>query len=165
MPFFKKHLNFFGAISRNSLYLQREYHIVSIKNMKDMTPNSTPERKSKGRERQERLYANLVSLLKLRRRYRGNDCSLPAMAAALGVSPRTLTQVVKVCTKSNFNGLVNSLRLQDACAMLSSSRYERNTIEEIALLTGFQSRQAFYLAFHRLYGCTPAAYRRLHRKS
>lgn len=128
-----------------------------------MKPTSTPPRKSKVHERQKLLFANLLNLLKARRRYRGTDCSLPALAAALGVSSRTVTQAVKVCSNGNFSALINSLRLHDACAMLSSTRYAHNTIEEIALLTGFQSRQAFYLAFHRLYGCTPATYRREHQ--
>ena len=62
---------------------------------------------------------------------------------------------------SNYNVLVNGLRLRDACQMLRSPRYGHMTAEEIGLLSGFSSRQAFYLAFSKVYKITPRAYRLL----
>ena len=37
---------------------------------------------------------------------------------------------------------------------------DRYTVEEVGLMAGFSSRQAFYLAFSRRYQVTPLAYRR-----
>ncbi|MFR1987482.1 MAG: helix-turn-helix domain-containing protein [Prevotellamassilia sp.] len=75
------------------------------------------------------------------------------------INTRYIASAVAISTGNNYNALVNHLRLRDACRMMQSDRYNHMTVEEIGLLAGFSSRQAFYLAFHRLYKETPREYR------
>jgi len=78
----------------------------------------------------------------------------------MAIDPRYISAAVRVCTGGNFSALINSLRLQDACKMLREVKSARLSVEEIAMLCGFNSRQAFYAAFHRTYDCTPAEFRK-----
>ncbi|WP_433272821.1 helix-turn-helix domain-containing protein [Pseudonocardia xinjiangensis] len=56
-------------------------------------------------------------------------------------------------------------RLLAAQAMLSDPRYDRLAISSIAAAVGFRDLTTFERAFRRLYGTTPAGWRREHRRS
>ena len=81
------------------------------------------------------------------------------MAEILHTNTRYISAAIANCTGGNYNMMVNKFRLRDACRMMQSPRYAHLTTEEIGLLAGFSSRQAFYLAFSRVYDITPRAYR------
>ena len=55
--------------------------------------------------------------------------------------------------------LVNTLRMQHARMLLSDPKETKTSIEAIALLSGYHSRSAFYEAFKKAQGTTPASYR------
>lgn len=112
-------------------------------------------------DRADALYLRIRGHLTDGKRYRDPAYTAARLAAELGTNTRYISAAVAVCTGGNYNALVNSLRLRDACQMLRSAKYARLNVEEIGLLAGFSSRQAFYLAFHRMYDCTPREYRQL----
>lgn len=111
-------------------------------------------------ERADELYLRIRAKLTRERLYRDPRYGTAQLSADLGINTRYISAAVSLATGSNYCALVNSLRLRDACRMLRSPKYTELTTEEIGLLSGFSSRQAFYLAFKRVYDCTPAAYRK-----
>lgn len=110
-------------------------------------------------ERWQALYVQILKHITEARRYRDPKCTAMKTAQELDTNVQYVSIAVANATGDNFKALVNGLRLKDACRMLASPRYARLTAEEIGLLAGFSSRQAFYLAFHRHYACTPKQYR------
>lgn len=115
-------------------------------------------------ERANELYIQILEKISKEKLYRDPDYNTAKLAADLNTNTRYISAAVAVNTGGNYNALVNGLRLRDACKMMRSPKYEHMTVEEIGLFSGFASRQAFYLAFHRVYNCTPKDYRKQNEK-
>ena len=115
-------------------------------------------------ERTDKLFVRIMNAVTENKRYRGGECTASCIAAELGIKSRDISAVVAIQTGENYNTLINNLRLRDACKMLTSSNYKDYSVEEIGLYAGFSSRQAFYLAFSKVYDITPKQYRLLHTK-
>lgn len=109
--------------------------------------------------RADALYIKILERLTKAKLYRDPSYSTARLAADLQTNTRYIAAAVAVSTGGNYCALVNSLRLRDACKMLRSPKYASLSAEEIGLLSGFSSRQAFYKAFHRVHDCTPRAFR------
>jgi len=110
-------------------------------------------------ERAAQLFVKILEKLTTGKLYRDPKFTAQKLAEELHTNTRYISAAVALHTGDNYNALVNSFRLRDACRMLRSARYAQYTAEEIGLLSGFSSRQAFYLAFHRNKNCTPRQYR------
>ena len=139
-----------------SLYLHR-YHIMGTD-----TVNRKAEPAYRSRlntEKANELYIQILEKLTREKLYRDPQYNTKRLAADLHTNTRYISAAVALCTGNNYSALVNSLRLRDVCKMMRSPKHKDMTVEEIGLLSGFSSRQAFYLAFHRIYACTPRAYR------
>lgn len=107
----------------------------------------------------DELYVRILAHLTKNKLYRDPTYTTRQLAKDLNTNMRYISAAVGNNSGNNYSNLVNSFRLRDACHMLRSSRYARFTAEEIGLLSGFASRQAFYKAFSRVYDMTPRAYR------
>ena len=110
-------------------------------------------------ERADELYIRILQKLTGEKLYRDPKYTTAKLARDLHTNTRYISAAVAVSTGQNYCALVNGLRLRDACKMLRSPKYAHLTAEEIGLLSGFASRQAFYTAFSRIYDCTPREYR------
>jgi AraC-like DNA-binding protein len=82
------------------------------------------------------------------------------LAAAANLDERQVSKAIRQATGQNFNDYVNTLRLQDVCAMLErvSTGQSRATMLEIAYTAGFSSKSVFNAAFKRAFGQTPTAW-------
>ncbi len=76
-------------------------------------------------------------------------------AAALHMSPRTLRRQLRA-EGTSFRELVEGFRHERAVFLLSTARY---AIADVAFLLGYSELSAFYRAFRRWTGTTPAEYR------
>ncbi|MBO5698981.1 MAG: AraC family transcriptional regulator [Bacteroidaceae bacterium] len=110
-------------------------------------------------ERAAAIYAEIIKKLKKEKLYRDPKYTASKLAKDLQTNTRYIAASVLTSTGDNFSTLVNSLRLHDACKMLSSKKHEQLSAEEIGLLSGFSSRQSFYRAFEKVYNITPRQYR------
>jgi len=77
------------------------------------------------------------------------------LAARLGVSLRTLHRSL-AAEDTSYRQLLDQLRLDIAERHLMDDRV---SVTEVAFLAGFSELSAFYRAFKRWTGCTPAAFR------
>ena len=110
-------------------------------------------------EKSDQLYVKILNKLSVGKLYRDPSYTAKQLAEELETNTRYISTAVAMHFGDNYNALVNSLRLRDACKMLRSPRFANFTVEEIGLTVGFSSRQAFYLAFSRVYNITPREYR------
>lgn len=82
-------------------------------------------------------------------------------ARELGLSPTVLSRMFSKNMGTNFKSHVNSLRISYAKRMLRSSNC---SINEISILSGFQSNRTFFRNFQEMCGQTPSEYRENARK-
>jgi len=88
------------------------------------------------------------------------DLTLPRLAKEVGCSVNHLSQVINAGLGMSFFEYINQYRVQRAMALLSEDNPESNLILNIAFAVGFNSNSAFYAAFKKSVGQTPAQYRK-----
>ena len=138
----------------------REKHASAVQRTDTVNTKAEPAYRSRlNTEKANELYIQILEKLTREKLYRDPQYNTKRLAADLHTNTRYISAAVALCTGNNYSALVNSLRLRDVCKMMRSPKHKDMTVEEIGLLSGFSSRQAFYLAFHRIYACTPRAYR------
>jgi AraC-like DNA-binding protein len=88
-------------------------------------------------------------------RLTGGDLRVQSVAAAMGMSPRTLQRRLGE-EGETYNGVVDAMRRDAAAGYLAAGAL---SVSEIAFLLGYSEPAAFHRAFKRWHGVTPAAYR------
>jgi AraC-like DNA-binding protein len=88
------------------------------------------------------------------------DLTLPRLAAAVDCSVNHLSQVINAGIGMSFFDYLNHHRIQHAKTLLEDLDDANNAILNIAFTVGFNSNSAFYAAFKKCVGQTPAQYRR-----
>ncbi|MBD3242731.1 MAG: helix-turn-helix domain-containing protein [Chitinivibrionales bacterium] len=83
--------------------------------------------------------------------------AIDEVARQVGISPSRLHAVFKQCLGMTPNDYLQRLRIDTACALLSSTP---TPITRIALDLGFTSSQYFATCFRKYVGISPGAYRR-----
>lgn len=88
------------------------------------------------------------------------DLTLPRLAKAVQCSVNHLSQVINAGFGMSFFDYVNQFRVEHAMALLGKREQQSNVILNIAFAVGFNSNSAFYAAFKKCAGQTPAQYRK-----
>lgn len=89
------------------------------------------------------------------------DLTLPKLAEAVRCSVNHLSQVINAGFGVSFFDYVNRYRVDYAKALLASLDEHNGAILNVAFTVGFNSNSAFYAAFKKCVGQTPAQYRRV----
>lgn len=84
------------------------------------------------------------------------DLSLDILADELGVSKYYLSRIFSNNLKTNFNDYINSIRLDYATMLISTTD---NPITQICLNSGFSSQRTFNRVFQETLQMTPREYR------
>ncbi|OSQ30586.1 helix-turn-helix domain-containing protein [Thalassospira sp. MCCC 1A03138] len=83
--------------------------------------------------------------------------TMPKVANAVGVTPNQLSYVLNQHLGKSFFDFVNEVRTNEASRLLIEE--PDRTILDIAISVGFNSKSTFNLAFKKITGKTPSAYR------
>ncbi|MEX0645743.1 MAG: helix-turn-helix domain-containing protein, partial [Parvularculaceae bacterium] len=86
--------------------------------------------------------------------------TIATVAAEAGVAPSDIEAALMALRGETFRDAVRAARIAVAQRLLIDPLEARTSIEAIGLLAGFRSRSAFYDAFTRAIGATPAVFRR-----
>lgn len=86
------------------------------------------------------------------------NLTLGAVGAALGYSPKYVSNCVSSLSGFNFRRLLNSLRVEYAKNLLINEK--QLTVMDVAMRSGFLNERSFHRAFLDIVGTTPASYRR-----
>ena len=107
--------------------------------------------------RKERVRGGALSevLLYMGEHYREN-ITLSTVCSALGFSKSYVSRSISAVQGASFRGLLNSLRIQYARALLATKDYK---IIDVAYECGFAEERSFYRAFKELVGISPGEYR------
>jgi AraC-like DNA-binding protein len=96
----------------------------------------------------------------LQHTYLNSDLTLPKLANLMHCSLNHLSQVINAGFGMSFFDYLNHHRIEAAKKLLSQHDSPRGAILSIAFEVGFNSNSAFYAAFKKMCGQTPAQYRR-----
>lgn len=91
--------------------------------------------------------------------YLNPKLSLPDLAVEMGTNRSYLSNCLNNELGVTFYDYINSFRLERAKSILENPDFE-GSIEEMALMSGFNSVSTFRRSFHKKYGCTPSQYRK-----
>lgn len=81
------------------------------------------------------------------------------LAAEVGVSARTISQVINERSGGNFASFLSEYRINTACRRINeSASFRKLTIEAMASSVGIQSRSYFSTTFKKIVGLNPSDY-------
>lgn len=115
------------------------------------------ERSKLDDERLGRIAARIDAVFVAESLHLDPNLSLRKLASATGVSEINLSQTFSRLLNTNFFEYVNARRVEEAKVLLVAGD---QSVLQIAIDAGFNSRSAFYSAFKEGTGQTPAAWRR-----
>ena len=118
----------------------------------------SPSRPLLPSEESTRIASLLSKAMEGDRLYRDPLLSLPRLAERLSLSPHLLSRYLNDHLGKGFNDYLNGYRFQEACERLRKNRDE--TVLEILLECGFNSKSVFNTGFKKRYGVTPSLWRR-----
>ena len=102
----------------------------------------------------------LRALMDTEKAYLQSDLSMPELASRVNCSVNHLSQAVNSGFGMSFFDFLNSYRIGQAEIMLSRGGLQTPAILDVSIAVGFNSNSAFYAAFKKVTGKTPAQYRR-----
>jgi AraC-like DNA-binding protein len=111
-------------------------------------------------EQLEKYQNRLNGLMKTDKVYLESDLTMPKLADLVHCSVNHLSQAVNSGFGMNFFDFLNSYRIEEAKAMLKQNDPQPQAILDVSFAVGFNSNSAFYTAFKKATGQTPAQFRR-----
>lgn len=105
---------------------------------------------------------SLQSLMQQHKVYMHPGLTLPKLSELVRCPINHLSQVINAGFGMSFFDYLNSYRIEEAKRLLKERGDQPRSILNVAFDVGFNSNSAFYSAFKRLCGQTPAQYRRMH---
>ncbi len=94
--------------------------------------------------------------------YLNSNLTLLDLAKTVSTTPNYLSQVINEQLQMNFFDYVNSYRLEKAKELLIDPLPHTPTILDVAMESAFNSKSAFYNAFRKKMGITPAEFKKSH---
>ena len=94
--------------------------------------------------------------------YRHGDLKLETLAEVLAMTPHELSQLINLEYATNFSDFLNRYRVEALKQALCDPARQEDTILELAIHCGFNSKSALNRAFKKITGMTPTEFRRCH---
>lgn len=110
--------------------------------------------------RMEEFKRRLETLMRTEKAYLRSDLTLPKLAVLVDCSVNHLSQVINSRFGMSFFEFLNQYRIEYAKELLGQQEIQHGAILNVAFAVGFNSNSAFYSAFRKSSGQTPAQYRR-----
>ncbi|HZW39168.1 MAG TPA: helix-turn-helix domain-containing protein [Ignavibacteriaceae bacterium] len=107
----------------------------------------------------ETIIERLNAVMEKDKLYKDENMNLERLALVLNVSKHHLSQVINNKIGVSYFDFINSLRIKEAAALLSSTSKKEKNVLEIAFETGFRNKATFNNAFKKLTGYTPTEFR------
>lgn len=108
-------------------------------------------------EFQTSTLTKLKALMENEKPFLKTDFSLPDLAATLGTSVHSLSQVINESLGKSFFDMTAEYRVNEAKMILKNKAHYK--IEEVAELVGYNSKSSFNTTFKKITGMTPSEYR------
>jgi AraC-like DNA-binding protein len=153
-------LMFLGLRALKQAPLRRDAYAATGTDSADSEPTPLKYAKSGlSHERMKELADQLVSFMHQDKEFLEGDLTLNQLSSRIGVPQHQLSQVLNQHLGSSFFEYINRLRVQEAQRCLADSAFHGQTLLDIGLAAGFNSKAAFNAAFKRYSGLTPTEFR------
>jgi len=113
-----------------------------------------------GEQEMENYKERLGLLMRSEKLHLRSDLTLPKLAVMVDCSVNHLSQVLNAGFGMSFFDYLNAYRIEEAKQMLCTRQGATHAILDIPFAVGFNTNSAFYSAFKKSTGQTPAQYRR-----
>jgi YesN/AraC family two-component response regulator len=90
--------------------------------------------------------------------YLQSDCNVAYFAKLVNIPAHHLAYYFKEVRKQSFNDFRNEWRVKHATELIRQGKTNKYTMEAIGVLSGFSSKNAFFMAFKKIEGTTPGTY-------
>jgi AraC-like DNA-binding protein len=110
-------------------------------------------------ERMTTLAQQLATFMAQEKAFLESDLTLDQLAARTAIAPHQLSQVFNQHMRVTFFEYINGLRVAEVKRCLSDPAFGAQSVLDIGLAAGINSKAAFNAAFKRFTGTTPSAYR------
>lgn len=108
---------------------------------------------------------SLERVIRFEKAYLRSDLTLPKLAELVDCSVNHLSQVINAGFGVSFFDYLNAYRVEHAKGLLAELDGKGSAVLNIAFTVGFNTNSAFYAAFKKYVGQTPAQYRRTQSRS
>jgi AraC-like DNA-binding protein len=139
----------FAHLSLNQPLLS-EYH-------KSQDSESQTRTATLANDRMERIAAKLHQSMQSQRLFCENELTLHQLSCTINVSENHISETMSQHLGLNFFSFINHYRVEEAKKLLATTE---QSIIDISLESGFNSRSTFNSAFKKAEGVTPSAYRK-----
>jgi AraC-like DNA-binding protein len=137
---------------------------LTIVDYYDFPTNAQKDKYAKSGLRRQQMQdykERLEEIMVTHQAYLRPNLTLPTLAQAVGCSVNHLSQVINAGFNMSFFDYLNSHRVDHAQVLLSELNGRNGAILKIAFTVGFNSNSAFYAAFKKHVGLTPAQFRKM----
>lgn len=117
-----------------------------------------PKNKKALSKEEEVLVSRLKTTILNEKLFTNSDLKLSDVAKRLNLSTHELSKLINEALDKSFTDFVNEYRIKEAAQLIKNNSLF--TIEAIGQQSGFNSKSAFYKAFKKLLGTTPAKYKK-----
>jgi AraC-like DNA-binding protein len=107
-----------------------------------------------------RILKRLTETMEREKPYLKSNLTLPGLAKMVSTTPNYLSQVINEQLQMNFFDFINSYRIETAKNLIINPLPHTRNILDIAMESAFNSKSAFYSAFKKQMGVTPAEFKR-----
>jgi len=108
----------------------------------------------------ETYHKELLQLMDNEKIYLESELSLKMMADRLDLSCGYLSQIINQYEEKNFFDFVNAYRVEEVKRKIQNVEHDHLSLLGIAYESGFKSKSTFNLAFKKLTGLTPSAFKK-----
>jgi AraC-like DNA-binding protein len=162
-PFKKSHNDEMPVFYHGAEFMTlRGDHALSITDYYDVPSKALAHKYAKSGLTEEQFFKykrRVDKIMRTRKEYLRPELTLPRLAEVVGCSVNHLSQVINSGFGTSFFDYLNHYRIDHAKELLTNHDDKSNAILHIAFKVGFNSNSAFYTAFKKYVGVTPAQYR------
>lgn len=134
---------------------------ANVTRMASQSSQQRKYRKSGLTDEQLLQYKNcLQQIMTSRQLFLRSDLTLPKLAEELGCSVNHLSQVINSGFGMSFFDYLAQYRIEHAKKLLTTLDGQNGAVLDVAFSVGFNSNSAFYAAFKKCVGQTPAQFRK-----
>ena len=107
---------------------------------------------------QDELLNNILAVMEDKTIILDQKFSIDILAGLVSYNHNYVSEIIHSTFKKNFRSFLNDYRIREAQRLLPDFDDEKYTIESIATLVGFKSKNTFFEAFKNVTGVTPGFY-------
>lgn len=152
----------FFIVKRN-IHLKRQYSLTIKENHcidEKLIQTTTKTEDDKEEQKYKTIYDSLIQLLDIEKIYLNPDLQQEDIIKKLYTNKKYLYYSIKKYSKSNFKGLINSYRIDEAKTLIISmlNQSEEFILSDIYSICGFSTNESFYRIFKAITNQTPGEF-------